>query len=105
MTDKTAVPCEWIVLENVHQRGETCDTACVIHNPTAHHMRYWTMYWRDDRGIFERICAHGIGHPDPDQYPYWRATGQDWQGVHGCDGCCTPAEKRDCDLSDSESAK
>ena len=29
----------------------------------------------------ERVCPHGIGHPDPDR-PHHGG------GVHGCDGCC-----------------
>ena len=51
-------------------------------------MRTWRLHWRGDRGIFERICQHGVGHPDPDQFEFWRVTGQEWQGVHGCDMCC-----------------
>jgi hypothetical protein len=35
----------------------------------------------------ERICPHGVGHPDPDEYAI--ASGGD-AGVHGCDGCCAP---------------
>jgi hypothetical protein len=35
----------------------------------------------------ERICEHGIGHPDPDDRRI--RTGED-MGDHGCDGCCTP---------------
>lgn len=30
----------------------------------------------------ERICPHGVGHPDPDCMYAKRDT------VHGCDGCC-----------------
>ena len=78
-----------ITLKNVHEPGPTCKEACVIHNPSEHHMVGWELQWRGDRCIFERICPHGIGHPDPDQYPYWKATHQNWQGVHGCDGCCS----------------
>lgn len=86
-----AVPCDWILLERTHQRHEICDQGCVIHNRTAHHMQWWPLHWRGDRGIFERICLHGIGHPDPDQFPFWESTGQLWgQGIHGCDGCCDP---------------
>lgn len=61
-----------------------------MHAPTRHHMRAWPVHWRSDRGIIERLCEHGCGHPDPDQYPYWRATGQEYLAVHGCDGCCEP---------------
>jgi hypothetical protein len=60
---------------------------CTIHNPSDHHMRSFPTHWRDG-GIFdikpphmERICPHGVGHPDPDGV----AKGVD---VHGCDGCC-----------------
>lgn len=76
-----------VTLRNVHDESG-CVGACVIHRPTRHHMSEWSLVWRDDRGIFERICEHGIGHPDPDQLDYWKRTRQEWQSVHGCDGCC-----------------
>lgn len=45
-------------------------------------------HWRPDRGIMERVCEHGVGHPDPDdvkvQAGGWTET------IHGCDGCCNP---------------
>lgn len=76
-----------ITLAAVHP-GAVCEgRPCVIHSPTDHHMRGWPLLWRDDRGIFERICEHGVGHPDPDQLYYWRETGPA-EAVHGCDGCC-----------------
>lgn len=53
---------------------------CPLHRRSNHHMRAWPQNWRDDRGFMERICPHGIGHPDPDD------SGAD--PVHGCDGCC-----------------
>lgn len=76
------------VLRDVHGESSCAGRTCVIHNPTAHHMSEFPLHWRHDRGIFERICEHGIGHPDPDQFDYWIETGQESQGVHGCDGCC-----------------
>jgi hypothetical protein len=85
-----AVPCNWLIFDRTHPRNKTCDQGCVIHNRTPHHMQYWLLHWRGDRNMFERICPHGIGHPDPDQFPYWDATGQEAEGVHGCDGCCAP---------------
>jgi hypothetical protein len=36
----------------------------------------------------ERICKHGVGHPDPDDLMI--LIGHD-DGVHGCCGCCTAA--------------
>lgn len=56
---------------------------CTIHNMSDHHMRVWPQHWRGDRGIMERICPHGVGHPDPDE----RAG---ISTIHGCDGCCAP---------------
>lgn len=72
----------------VHSAALCIADTCVIHKPTDHLMRSYRLHWRDDRGIFERLCPHGTGHPDPDQYEFWRLTNQEWQSVHGCDGCC-----------------
>jgi len=65
---------------------------CTMHNRSDHSMRKFPQHWRADRGLMERICPHGIGHPDPDQMYYYeqllepRAARA--EGVHGCDGCC-----------------
>lgn len=72
----------------------TGQSACPIHNPSDHHMRGWEVVWRADRGILERLCPHGIGHPDPDQFPYWDAAGMEGEAVHGCDLCCKPGHAR-----------
>jgi hypothetical protein len=65
------------------------DIPCVIHHPGEHHMRGWELNWRDDLQLMERLCPHGLGHPDPDHLAYAMIAGAGWQGVHGCDGCCT----------------
>lgn len=78
-------------LRNIHDES-ACegDRYCIIHKPSDHALNRWTLHWRDDRGIFERLCPdHGVGHPDPDQVAFWIATDQEWQTVHGCCGCCT----------------
>ena len=46
------------------------------------HMRGWPTTGRG-----ERVCPHGVGHPDPDRRH------ADDPGVHGCDGCCAPKEE------------
>lgn len=74
------------VIMNVHDIGTCVGRYCVIHNPSAHHMRRWPLDWRDDSKIFERECPHGVGHPDPDGQEYLRAIGRVVE--HGCDGCC-----------------
>jgi hypothetical protein len=64
---------------------ETCaGEACTLHNRSDHSMRKFPQHWRGDRGIMERICPHGVGHPDPDSP--WPADSAEW--IHGCDGCC-----------------
>lgn len=76
------------VLRRVHTRAQCQDpNRCVIHHRTDHHMSEWPLVWHG--GLFamwqgfERICPHGIGHPDPDD-----ALNSDVP--HACDGCCRP---------------
>lgn len=73
---------------NVHDVGTCVGRHCVIHNPSAHHMRAWPLTWRNDKKIFERQCPHGVGHPDPDQREYMTFMRMMELGMHGCDGCC-----------------
>lgn len=64
----------------VHEEDVCYGGRCPIHNPSNHALRDAPTHWRDDMRIMERICEHGIGHPDPDGLlDYY---------VHGCDGCC-----------------
>lgn len=63
--------------------------ACVIHNPSDHHMREWSLNWRGDKGVMERTCpTHGVGHPDPDDAAYLKTQGREVLLIHGCCGCC-----------------
>jgi hypothetical protein len=86
------IPDRATMLAGVHPRGECIGKHCVIHNPSDHHMSHLPLHWRDDRGIFERICQHGIGHPDPDQREAWKELlpplDAAAQQIHACDGCC-----------------
>lgn len=87
------------IINDVHAR-EACEGRhCVIHNPSEHSMSDFPTHFRDGGQYdikpphMERICPHGIGHPDPDDAAYQASVGQD-VGVHGCDGCCMPVERR-----------
>jgi hypothetical protein len=75
----------------MHTRRD-CDGPCPVHSPSNHHMRGFLLFWRDDRKIFERICSHGVGHPDPDMLAFLLETGgskvMQRESIHGCDGCC-----------------
>ncbi len=78
---------------SVHRPAACAGEFCALHNPSKHVMRDFRLHWRSDRRIFERICPHGVGHPDPDQVEYWFKEGGkqrvDTEMVHGCDGCCS----------------
>lgn len=63
-----------------HSADKCAGEFCTIHNRSDHHMRHMKQEWRWDKGIMERICEHGIGHPDPDEI--------NGDGIHGCDLCC-----------------
>jgi hypothetical protein len=89
-----------ITLTKVHHPSQCAGRPCVIHNPSDHHMRDWPLNWRQYDGLltikpshFERICQHGIGHPDPDDLAFHASNGDDYVGVHGCDGCCKSPHK------------
>jgi hypothetical protein len=72
------------ILTGVHSPIDCFGESCTIHNRSNHHMRGWPQHWRSDRGIMERICHHGVGHPDPDSP--WTFDSSNW--IHGCCGCC-----------------
>jgi hypothetical protein len=72
----------------VHRWKRTCvDDGCAIHCPTAHHMLDWPMVMRSDT-LIERLCNHGLKHPDPDSLRFFRSVGKFEIGEHTCDGCC-----------------
>lgn len=73
------------VLLNVHTRADCRTVYCTIHNPSNHSMRDFPTQFRADKGTLERLCEHGVGHPDPDNIRF------DYDGIHGCDGCCKGA--------------
>lgn len=76
------------------------DPACCIHKPSDHPLRDAPLNWRGDRGLMERLCKHGIGHPDPDDLAHKKRTmtATDYRrnayAVHGCDGCCVAGGER-----------
>jgi hypothetical protein len=79
---------EAIQLENTaevitaHSADECVHDPCPLHHRTDHGMRAWPQHFRGDRYMMERICAHGVGHPDPDDIE------TSVNSLHGCDLCC-----------------
>lgn len=68
----------------VHDSSQCEGEFCTIHNMSDHSMRAFPQHWRGDRGLMERMCPHGVGHPDPDDVKYV----DPYERIHGCDGCC-----------------
>ena len=67
-----------------HDELSCCGDFCTLHNRSDHSMRSFPQKWRSDRGLMERICEHGVGHPDPDEIQL----DKNGRSLHGCDGCC-----------------
>jgi hypothetical protein len=87
-----------LTLLRTHGPSKCEGRPCCIHHPSPHRMREWELNIRFDRGIAERICPHGVGHPDPDDATYRRTLpGEYDDGIHGCDGCCWEKERRTAD--------
>lgn len=75
---------------NVHSFEKCTPEICIFHNPTNHPMRNWEPYIRET-GLIERLCEHGVGHPDPDSSAWFDRAMNHPSGtwdIHGCDGCC-----------------
>lgn len=74
----------------VHLKDQCIGKHCPVHRPSPESEAIGPLHWRYDRGIFERICKHGVGHPDPDSFDYFEAVDRLYEGVHGCchEGCC-----------------
>lgn len=77
-----------------HDANRCSGEHCSIHNPSDHPLKDQPLHWREDRypPLMERICKHGVGHPDPDHLAHIARTQGDeaarLESVHGCDGCC-----------------
>jgi hypothetical protein len=87
-----AVPPHGEVLEitvKTH-RASDCVPPCSLHSP-SHHMADWPMVLRADKYMLvERICEHGVGHPDPDSFNFIKLQREGCDNLieHTCDGCC-----------------
>lgn len=74
-----------------HPADKCAGEYCTIHNRSNHSMRSFPQLWRTNWGGFmERICPHGIGHPDPDELNV-----ETHVRGHGCDGCCAGAYREE----------
>ena len=70
-------------LTNVHEADRCQGQWCILHKPLIP-LEDRVLIWREDRGIFEQVCEHGVGHPVVED-EIWKP---DYELVHGCCGCC-----------------
>lgn len=83
------------IMHNVHSEDDCAGEYCVLHNPSNHLMRDFDLLLRETT-LMERVCSHGVGHPDPDSLAYFT---RNFPGsaldIHGCCGygCCMTDEE------------
>jgi len=76
----------------IHPPSRCEGYSCPWHNPTDHGMVGWPRDILTDRhNLLVRVCADGIGHPDPDSLEWLHRIGVADDGDHACDGCCQEA--------------
>jgi hypothetical protein len=64
---------------------------CPVHNPSDHPLAAAPLRYRQGRaGLLDRVCGHGLAHPDPDATAHFAAADGRAAGPHRCDGCCRP---------------
>jgi hypothetical protein len=92
-------------IANVHPRDKCSGGNCPIHNPSEHYLAEAPRHWVGSKMLMERICEHGVHHPDPDALAHlarvYGAVTAAQAGVHTCDGCCTRPPKPELKLSTS----
>jgi hypothetical protein len=80
---------DWIL--RTHAKDKCAGEWCSIHNPNPL-WDFGRLFWREDRGIMERICQHGVGHPTKESWAFYVSIGGYQlaanEFVHGCDRCC-----------------
>lgn len=77
-------------LNFVHSQMACAYRHCAIHGTASiHPLSMEPLIWDDDYQTVQRLCAHGIKHPDKDNVDYFEEIGG-FPYVHNqCDGCCT----------------
>lgn len=79
-----------------HGPDECWGDWCCLHKPSKHNLSEAPLRWNDNQRLMERLCPHGLGHPDPDGLAAERRIGRDPVAAHDCDGCCDrPVDARE----------
>lgn len=73
----------------IHNKKNCKGRGCPVHHPSDHEMKKWPMSWNLQVLSMERVCEHGIRHPDPDDYKFRQDNQIDIPDhAKDCDGCC-----------------
>ncbi len=104
-------PKDLALEDGTHSPDKCKGHHCPFHNPSNHHMVDWPVTLRldnlvtirlDNFALVERVCPHGVGHPDPDSLAWLESVGAEGFGVHGCDGCCRERDELPKGVADSD---
>lgn len=85
-------------LTNVHDAGTCLKEYCTIHNWSDHPLKAAPQRWNETKGLMERVCKHGVSHPDADEIGLQYGDRAD----HVCDGCCSEEVELNNELNESE---
>jgi|SRR5690625_648052 len=69
-----------------HSQEECALEECDIHNRPKE-FEGFRLQWRQDRGLLEQVCEHGVAHPAPSEVAYSLKIGRDRN--HLTHGCCS----------------
>lgn len=67
-----------------HAQWSCIGDFCVVHRPMPGPWQDWPTRWRQDRGIMERVCPCGVGHPASEEYQWGGDMEHGCCGVHTC---------------------
>lgn len=74
---------------DVHANSPECqEHGCPIHNPSDRAVAIGTTHYNTERQRMDRVCEHGLAHPDPDSQDWRERHFGDRDDEHDCDGCC-----------------
>lgn len=74
-----------------HHEDKCSGQYCSIHNPSKHLLWEAPTVWDNENKMMNRVCTHGVSHPDYDDVTYnVGILGKDEAShvEHECDGCC-----------------
>lgn len=80
-------------LLQTHPAWSCAGQFCCVHNPSDHPLRDAPLFWLQDTRSMDRLCSHGVRHPDYDDFAFKVRSGFPRYmlaivGAHSCDGCC-----------------